>query len=140
MSTPRGALNLESPSRAAPLLEIEGLKTWFHTEDRVVRAVDGVSISIKEGETLGVVGESGSGKSVTALTLMRLLPPETARVHEGRISFLGRDLIGLPLKDMRKIRGKEIGMILQEPMTSLNPVFTAGDQLMEPIMEHDGVS
>jgi peptide/nickel transport system ATP-binding protein len=125
---------------AQPLLEIQNLKTWFHTEDKVVRAVDGVSLRIAEGETLGVVGESGSGKSVSALTVMRLLPPETARVHEGRISFLGRDLIGLPLREMRKIRGKEIGMIFQEPMTSLNPVFTAGDQVMEPIMVHEGVS
>jgi peptide/nickel transport system ATP-binding protein len=125
---------------AEPLLEIENLKTWFHTEDKVVRAVDGVSLQIKEGETLGVVGESGSGKSVSALTVMRLLPPETARIHSGRISFLGRDLIGLPLREMRKIRGKEIGMIFQEPMTSLNPVFTAGDQVMEPIMVHEGLS
>ncbi len=130
---------MSNDGRAA-LLEITGLKTWFHTEDRVVKAVNDVSISINEGETLGVVGESGSGKSVTALTVMRLLPPETARVHEGRISFLGRDLIGLPLKDMRKIRGKEIGMIFQEPMTSLNPVFRVGDQVMEPIMVHEGLS
>jgi peptide/nickel transport system ATP-binding protein len=123
-----------------PLLEIENLKTWFHTEEKVVRAVDGVTLSIPEGQTLGVVGESGSGKSVTALSLMRLLPPETARVHEGRIVFLGRDLVGLPLREMRKIRGKEIGMIFQEPMTSLNPVFTVGDQVMEPIMVHEKVS
>jgi peptide/nickel transport system ATP-binding protein len=126
--------------RGAPLLEVEGLKTWFHTEDRVVKAVDGVSISLSAGETLGVVGESGSGKSVTSLTVMRLLPPETARIHEGRISFLGKDLIGMPLKEMRKIRGKEIGMIFQEPMTSLNPVFRVGDQVMEPIMVHEKVS
>ncbi|MFM8979447.1 MAG: ABC transporter ATP-binding protein [Planctomycetia bacterium] len=130
MNTPHGA----------PILEVEGLKTWFHTEDRVVKAVDGVSLQIREGQTLGVVGESGSGKSVTSLTVMRLLPPETARIHAGRISFLGRDLVGMPLKDMRKIRGKEIGMIFQEPMTSLNPVFRVGDQVMEPIMVHEGVS
>jgi peptide/nickel transport system ATP-binding protein len=129
-----------SNAGGAPLLEVEGLKTWFHTEDRVVKAVDGVSISLNEGETLGVVGESGSGKSVTSLTVMRLLPPETARIHAGRISFLGMDLIGLPLKEMRKIRGKEIGMIFQEPMTSLNPVFRVGDQVMEPIMVHEGLS
>ncbi|MFM8385913.1 MAG: ABC transporter ATP-binding protein [Planctomycetia bacterium] len=130
MNTPPGA----------PILEVEGLKTWFHTEDRVVKAVDGVTLQIREGQTLGVVGESGSGKSVTSLTVMRLLPPETARIHAGRISFLGRDLVGMPLKDMRKIRGKEIGMIFQEPMTSLNPVFRVGDQVMEPIMVHEGVS
>jgi peptide/nickel transport system ATP-binding protein len=124
----------------APLLTIDGLKTYFHTEDRVVKAVDGISLSIREGETLGVVGESGSGKSVTAMTLMRLLPPETARVNAGKISFLGRDLVGLPLREMRKIRGKEIGMIFQEPMTSLNPVFRVGDQVMEPIMVHEGAT
>jgi len=140
MSIDRRAPLLETAPLETPLLEIVGLKTWFHTEDRVVKAVNSVSISLKEGETLGVVGESGSGKSVTALTVMRLLPPETARVHEGRISFLGRDLIGLPLKEMRKIRGKEIGMIFQEPMTSLNPVFRVGDQVMEPIMVHEGLS
>ncbi len=123
-----------------PLVDISDLKTYFHTEERVVRAVDGVSIQIHEGQTLGVVGESGSGKSVTALSLMRLLPPETARIHEGEISFLGRDVVRTSQKDMRHIRGKDIGMIFQEPMTSLNPVFTVGDQVMEPIMVHEGLS
>ncbi|MDJ0975432.1 MAG: ABC transporter ATP-binding protein [Planctomycetota bacterium] len=123
-----------------PLVDIQNLKTYFHTEEKVVRAVDGVSIQIHEGQTLGVVGESGSGKSVTALSLMKLLPPETARIHEGRISFLGRDVVHVPQKDMRYIRGKDIGMIFQEPMTSLNPVFTVGDQVMEPIMVHEGLS
>jgi peptide/nickel transport system ATP-binding protein len=122
-----------------PLLEISGLKTWFHTEEKVVRAVDGVSLRLEAGRTLGVVGESGSGKSVTALSLMRLLPPETARIHEGRISFLGRDLVRLPRGEMRKVRGRDIGMIFQEPMTSLNPVFTVGDQVMEPILVHEGL-
>ena len=123
-----------------PLVDIQDLKTYFHTEEKIVRAVDGVSIQIHEGQTLGVVGESGSGKSVTALSLMKLLPPETARIHEGRISFLGRDVVHVPQKDMRHIRGKDIGMIFQEPMTSLNPVFTVGDQVMEPIMVHEGLS
>jgi peptide/nickel transport system ATP-binding protein len=128
---------------AAPtdaLLEIRNLKTWFHTEGRVVRAVDGVSFAIKPGHTLGVVGESGSGKSVTALSVMQLLPPETARIHEGSIAFLGRELVGLPSAEMRRIRGRDIGMIFQEPMTSLNPVFTVGDQVMEPILVHENVS
>ncbi len=126
-----------------PLLEISGLKTFFHTEDRVVRAVDldpSARLTLDPGETLGVVGESGSGKSVTALTLMRLLPPETARIEAGRVSFLGRDVVRLPPSAMRSIRGKDIGMIFQEPMTSLNPVFTVGDQVMEPILVHEKVS
>ncbi|MDJ0521008.1 MAG: dipeptide ABC transporter ATP-binding protein [Planctomycetota bacterium] len=126
-----------------PLVHIKDLKTWFHTEDKVVRAVDlapGTEITIGRGETLGVVGESGSGKSVTALSLMRLLPPETAVIEAGSISFLGRDVVHVPQNDMRSIRGKDIGMIFQEPMTSLNPVFTVGDQVMEPIMIHEGVT
>ncbi len=123
-----------------PLVEIQNLKTFFHTEDKVVRAVDGVSLSVAPAQTLGVVGESGSGKSVTALSIMQLLPPETARIHEGRIAFLGRDLVGLPTSEMRRIRGKDIGMIFQEPMTSLNPVFRVGDQVMEGILVHEDVS
>ncbi|MDF1702838.1 MAG: ATP-binding cassette domain-containing protein, partial [Planctomycetota bacterium] len=104
------------------LLDIDGLKTYFHVEGRVTRAVDGVSFSIRPGETLGVVGESGSGKSVTALSTMGLLPKEGARIHAGRIAFLGRDLVGLPNSEMCKIRGSDISMIFQEPMTSLNPM------------------
>jgi len=123
-----------------PLVQIENLRTYFHTEDQVVRAVDGVSLTIQPAQTLGVVGESGSGKSVTALSIMQLLPPETARIHEGRIAFLGRDLVGLPGPEMRNIRGKDIGMIFQEPMTSLNPVFRVGDQVMEGILVHEEVT
>ena len=125
------------------LVQIKGLKTYFHTEDSVVKAVDlepDTEIRIGRGETLGVVGESGSGKSVTALSLMRLLPPETAVIEGGHIAFLGRDVVGIPQNEMRGIRGKDIGMIFQEPMTSLNPVFTVGDQVMEPIMIHEGLS
>ncbi len=125
------------------LVQIKGLKTYFHTEDRIVKAVDlepDTEIRIGRGETLGVVGESGSGKSVTALSLMRLLPPETAVIEGGHIAFLGRDVVGIPQNEMRSIRGKDIGMIFQEPMTSLNPVFTVGDQVMEPIMIHEGLS
>ena len=126
-----------------PLLQIVGLRTYFHTEDKVVRAVDlaaDTRLEIRPSHTLGVVGESGSGKSVTALSIMRLLPPETARIEAGEIVFLGRDVVGLPQSAMRNVRGKDIGMIFQEPMTSLNPVFTVGDQVMEPIMVHEDVT
>ncbi|MGE0193587.1 MAG: ABC transporter ATP-binding protein [Planctomycetota bacterium] len=128
---------------ADKLLEIRDLKTWFHTEDQVVRAVDlapGTTITLEEGHTLGVVGESGSGKSVTAMTIMQLLPPETARIHAGQVSFLGKDIVRLPRSQMRAMRGRDIGMIFQEPMTSLNPVFRVGDQVMEPILIHEKVS
>ncbi len=122
------------------LLDIQNLKTYFHVEGRVTKAVDGVSMSIRPGATLGVVGESGSGKSVTALSTMGLLPKEGARIHEGRIAFLGRDLVGLPDKEMCSIRGADISMIFQEPMTSLNPVMNVGEQVMEAIVLHDGAS
>jgi peptide/nickel transport system ATP-binding protein len=125
---------------AAPaLLEINDLATYFHTEDGVVKAVDGISLRIGEGRTLGIVGESGSGKSVTSLSIMRLLE-STGRIEAGQISFLGRDLVRLPEPAMRRIRGKEISMIFQEPMTSLNPVFTVGNQVVEAIMLHQRVS
>ena len=122
------------------LVDIQDLKTYFHVEGRVTKAVDGVSLSIRPGETLGVVGESGSGKSVTALSLMALLPKEGARIHEGRIAFLGRDLVGLPEKQMCEIRGSDISMIFQEPMTSLNPMMKVGEQVGEAIMLHEGAS
>jgi peptide/nickel transport system ATP-binding protein len=124
---------------ASPLVEIENLRTYFHTDDGVVRAVDGISLEIKEGQTLGVVGESGSGKSVTAYSIMKLLAA-TARIETGRVALLGRDLVGLPEREMRNIRGQEISMIFQEPMTSLNPVFTVGWQVMEAILLHQDVS
>jgi peptide/nickel transport system ATP-binding protein len=121
------------------LLEIEHLRTHFHTDDGIVRAVDDVSLEIKEGQTLGVVGESGSGKTVTAYSVLKLLAP-TAKIETGRIALLGRDLVGLPERELREIRGKEISMIFQEPMTSLNPVFTVGWQVMEPILLHQKVT
>ena len=124
---------------ATTLLDIDNLVTQFHTEDGVIRAVDDVSLEIHEGKTLGIVGESGSGKSVTSFSIMRLLAG-TGRIDHGRISFLGKDLVRLPEPEMRRIRGKEISMIFQEPMTSLNPVFTAGWQVMEAIMLHQKVS
>ncbi|QDU97897.1 ABC transporter ATP-binding protein [Lignipirellula cremea] len=117
------------------LLDIDNLCTYFHTEDAVVKAVDDISFAVEEGSTLGIVGESGSGKSVTSLSVMRLLA-NTGQIESGKIVFLGKDLVHLPEPDMRKIRGKEISMIFQEPMTSLNPVFTVGAQVMEAIRLH----
>jgi peptide/nickel transport system ATP-binding protein len=115
------------------LLRIQGLKTYFHTDDGIVPAVDGVDITIHEGETVGIVGESGCGKSVTSLTAMRLTP---GKVVEGSITFDGKDIIGLSEEEMRGIRGNEMAMIFQEPMTSLNPVFTIGQQIEEAIKIH----
>ena len=124
---------------AERLLEVKGLKTHFFTDEGVVRAVDGVDLYIDKGETLGVVGESGCGKSVTALSVMRLIPQPPGRIVEGRISYDGRNLLDLTPAQMRKIRGKEISMIFQEPMTSLNPVFTVGEQIAEAIRLHEGL-
>jgi len=123
-----------------PILEIEGLKTYFHTEDGVVKAVDDVSFSIDAGQTLGVVGESGSGKSVTSLTVMQLLPDRVSQIAGGTISFVGRPLLSLDQKEMSDLRGKDIAMIFQEPMTSLNPVYRVGDQVSEAILRHEKVS
>jgi len=122
------------------LLEVRDLHTHFHVMDGVVRAVDGVSFAIRPGQTLGVVGESGCGKSVTALTIMRLLDMPPARIGEtSEIWFEGRDLLRLSEEEMRHVRGNDIAMIFQEPMTSLNPVFTVGDQIAEAVMQHHAV-
>ncbi|MFP6751305.1 MAG: ABC transporter ATP-binding protein, partial [Pirellulaceae bacterium] len=125
---------------AKTLIDVKGLKTYFHTEDGVVKAVDDISIHITEGHTLGLVGESGSGKSVTSLTIMQLLPEITAKIESGSISFLGQDLVKLSPAEMRNIRGSEISMIFQEPGTSLNPVYRVGSQVAEAIMLHQDVS
>jgi len=125
---------------AKTLIEIQGLKTYFHTEDGVVKAVDDISVQITEGHTLGLVGESGSGKSVTSLTIMQLLPEVSSQIEGGSISFLGKDLVKLPPAEMRKIRGSEISMIFQEPGTSLNPVYRVGSQVVEAIMLHQDVT
>jgi peptide/nickel transport system ATP-binding protein len=127
-------------AEATTLLDIKNLHTWFDTQDGVVKAVDGVTLRIKEGETLGLVGESGSGKSVTSLTVMRLLPEVAARIAQGSISYLGQDLVKLPQAAMRDVRGSEIAMIFQEPGTSLNPVFRVGAQVVEAIMRHQKVA
>ena len=123
-----------------PLLRVDNLKTHFHTRDGVVRAVDGVSFDVLPGETLAVVGESGCGKSVTAMSILRLLPMPPARIAEGRIEFDGRNLLDLSEADMRKVRGNAISMIFQEPMTSLNPVLTIGRQIAEALVLHRGMS
>jgi peptide/nickel transport system ATP-binding protein len=121
------------------LLDVKNLKTHFFTDEGVVRAVDGVDLYIDKGETLGVVGESGCGKSVTALSIMKLIPQPPGRIVEGQILYDGTNLVDLPANRMRKIRGKEISMIFQEPMTSLNPVFTVGEQIAEAIRLHEGL-
>ena len=123
-----------------PLLEIQDLKTYFDTRDGTVRAVDGVSLRLREGETLGVVGESGCGKTVLALSVMRLVPVPPGRYAGGRILFQDRDLLSLEERDMRAVRGGEISIIFQEPMTSLNPVLTVGDQVAEVLRLHRGLS
>jgi oligopeptide/dipeptide ABC transporter ATP-binding protein len=123
-----------------PLLQIKGLKTYFHTEAGTAKAVDGVSFDIMPGEVVGLVGESGSGKSVTALSILRLIPDPPGRIMEGSILFNGQDLLKLSWEDIRKIRGREISMIFQEPMTSLNPVFTIGMQIMEVVLHHEKIS
>jgi len=117
------------------VLDLEDLRTFFHTEDGIVRAVDGVSFRVEVGHTLGIVGESGSGKSVTSLSIMQLLT-SSAKIESGKIVLLGKDLVGLPEPEMRGIRGKDVAMIFQEPMTSLNPVYTVGSQVAEAIILH----
>ncbi|HET6194368.1 MAG TPA: ATP-binding cassette domain-containing protein, partial [Acetobacteraceae bacterium] len=119
-----------------PLLEIQGLKTHFKTDNGMVRAVDGVDLFIDRGETLGVVGESGCGKTVTAMTVLKLIQMPPGRIVEGRILWQGRDLVPLSPEQMRHIRAKEIAIIFQEPMTSLNPVFPVGEQIAESIRLH----
>jgi peptide/nickel transport system ATP-binding protein len=125
---------------ALPLLRVDGLKTHFHTRDGVVRAVDGVSFDVARGETLAIVGESGCGKSVTAMSILRLLPMPPARFAAGRIEFEGRNLLDLTEPEMREVRGNLVSMIFQEPMTSLNPVLTIGRQVAEALVLHRGLS
>ncbi|HEV8457043.1 MAG TPA: ABC transporter ATP-binding protein [Methylomirabilota bacterium] len=124
---------------AERLLDVKNLKTYFFTDEGVVRAVDGVDLHIDKGETLGVVGESGCGKSVTALSIMKLIPQPPGKIVEGEILYNGVSLVNLPPNKMRKIRGKEISMVFQEPRTSLNPVFTCGEQIAEALRLHEGL-
>jgi peptide/nickel transport system ATP-binding protein len=123
----------------APLLEIRGLKTHFATDDGIVQAVDGVDITINRGETLCVVGESGCGKTVTAMSILKLIAMPPGRIVAGEIIFEGRDLVPLTSNDLDEIRAKEIGFIFQEPMTSLNPVLTIGEQIAESLRRHEGL-
>jgi len=125
---------------AAPLLDIRGLKTHFATDDGMVRAVDGVDIAIGRGETVGVVGESGCGKTVTAMSVLKLIAMPPGRIVEGQILWQGRDLVPLAGDEMDRVRAKEIAMVFQEPMTSLNPVYTVGEQIAEVIRRHESVS
>jgi oligopeptide/dipeptide ABC transporter ATP-binding protein len=133
-------INIPAPMGAPPagdaLLDVRNLKTYFHVLDGVVPAVDGVSFSLGKGQTLGIVGESGSGKSVTALTIMRLLDIPPAEIVEGEVWFDGREILSMPIDKMRRIRGNDVSMIFQEPLTSLNPVFTIGDQIAEQVELH----
>ncbi len=122
------------------ILEVRDLHTQFNTLDGVVRAVDGVSFALDRGETLGIVGESGCGKSVTAMSILRLIPPETGRIASGSIRFEGEELTTLSEEAMKRLRGHRISMIFQEPMTSLNPVLTVGTQIAENVTRHLGVS
>lgn len=122
------------------LLEVKGLETQFKTPDGLIHAVNGVSFGLKEGETLGVVGESGCGKSVTMLSVLRLIPSPPGKVIAGKANFIGRDLLTMSNDEIRSIRGAQISMIFQDPMTSLNPVLTVGLQLQEPLMLHLGMT
>jgi oligopeptide/dipeptide ABC transporter ATP-binding protein len=133
-------MNASQESKNGVLLRIEGLQTHFFTEAGTVRAVDGVNLMVRKGETLGIVGESGCGKSVTALSVLRLIPTPPGKIVGGNIYLDGRDLLKLPENEMRKVRGAIISMIFQEPMTSLNPVFTVGDQIAEGIRLHQRLS
>ena len=131
---------LPTTGGAHHLLEIKGLKTHFSTDDGMVHAVDGVDLYVDKGETLGIVGESGCGKSVTAMTVMKLLAMPPARIVAGQVLWQGRDLVPLTAKDMEKIRAKEIAMVFQEPMTSLNPVYSVGEQVAEVVRLHQGLN
>ncbi|CAM4506518.1 ABC transporter ATP-binding protein [Paenibacillus typhae] len=120
----------------AELLEVSGLCTEFKTAAGTIRAVDGISLSVRKGETLGIVGESGCGKSITSLSIMQLLPKRISRIASGQIRFEGKDMLEMPAKEVRSIRGNRIAMIFQEPMTSLNPVFKIGRQISESARYH----
>src|SRR5262249_18418991 len=128
------------PVMAERLLEIRDLRTYFNTQDREVRAVAGVALAIDRGETLGVVGESGCGKTVTAMTVLKLIQMPPGRIAGGEILWRGHDLVRSGTEEMRRIRGKDIAIVFQEPMTSLNPVYRVGDQIAEIIRQHEDVS
>jgi peptide/nickel transport system ATP-binding protein len=139
MAEPAAGVVIAPKPRPAPILEIADLRTWFFTRDGVVRAVDGVSFAVPPGETLAIVGESGCGKSVTALSILRLIPSPPGRIVGGAIRFAGRELLELGEAAMRRVRGNEMSMVFQEPMTSLNPVLTIGRQIAETLTLHQGL-
>src|SRR4030095_13734081 len=126
------------PNTNGTLLEVKDLRTYFETEDGTVKAVDGISFELKRGETLGIVGESGSGKSVTNLSIIRLIPEPPGKIVSGEVLFDGQDILLLPDNEVRKIRGRRIAMIFQDPMTSLNPLMKISRQLMEMTQLHLG--
>ena len=128
------------PDGAQPILDVKGLEIVFKTRGGEVHAVNSVSFDLRPGELLGVVGESGSGKSVTMMSLIGLLPSPPADVRAGQVMFAGQDLLKLPPEKLRDVRGAKVGFIFQDPMTSLNPVFTVGAQIMEPLMRHKGMT
>src|SRR5712671_6413094 len=130
----------EKPAGEAALLDIRGLKTHFATDDGIVHAVDGVDLTVERGETLCVVGESGCGKTVTAMSILKLIAMPPGRIVAGQILFEGRDLVPLTSNQLDDIRAKDIGFIFQEPMTSLNPVLTVGEQVAEVLRRHEGLS
>ena len=125
---------------AEPILEVKGLKTYFYTEEGVLPGVDGLDFTLEQGKVLAIVGESGCGKSVTSLSILRIVQSPPGRIIAGEILYNGKDLLKLSERDMRKIRGNDISMIFQEPMTSLNPVFTVGQQIMESLTLHQGMT
>jgi len=142
MGSPAARASTVSGPPADPnlLLDVRGLRTWFHVMDGTVKAVDGVDFRLERGSTLGLVGESGCGKSVTAHTIMRLIESPPGEIVDGEIWFDGRDLLAMSMDEMRHVRGDEVAMIFQEPMTSLNPVFTVGGQIAEAVKLHQRVS
>jgi peptide/nickel transport system ATP-binding protein len=139
LSEPRAMDVDERSAREPSLLDIRGLKTHFATDDGVVQAVDGVDLTIERGETVCVVGESGCGKTVTAMSVLKLIAMPPGRIAGGQILWQGRDLVPLPADEMNRIRAKDIAIVFQEPMTSLNPVYTIGDQIGEVIALHEGL-
>src|SRR6266853_929321 len=141
MSRETRAMDLDDkPAGEAALLDIRGLKTHFATDEGVVHAVDGVDLTVERGETVCVVGESGCGKTVTALSVLTLIAMPPGRIVGGQILWQGRDIVPLPADEMNRIRAREIAIVFQEPMTSLNPVYTIGDQIGEVIALHEGLN
>ncbi len=122
------------------LLKVDRLKTYFHMASGTVRAVDGVSFALEAGKTMGIVGESGSGKSVTANSIIRLLPKGYGRIEQGSVMFNGKNIVAMSSSELRRLRGKDIAVIFQDPMTSLDPVFRVGDQMVEMILSHRNVA